>query len=89
MLEIAEPPLDGKDGSHNMGPPLSWWRRHQPHAIIDCRDDLLAEVSTATRGLISDSILNSILGGNVSVATLVAEQLSGKAAYDLLASWVC
>lgn len=89
MLDSAELSFDEEAGTREMGPPLSWWRRHQAQWIINRRSDLLAEISTATRGLISDETLNPALVGNTSTAILVAEQLSGKATHDLLASWIC
>ncbi|HEY1722242.1 MAG TPA: hypothetical protein VGG27_13440 [Magnetospirillaceae bacterium] len=64
MSDLAELRLDDDAGAHEMGSPLLWWRRYEPRTIIERRHDLLAEVSTATRGLIDDSILNAALGGS-------------------------
>lgn len=89
MLDQAEPSFDDEAGVLDLGAPLLWWRRHEPATISMYRYDLLAELATATRGLIEDALINSALGGNASIAAHIAERLSGRGTEDLPASWVC
>lgn len=89
MSAIEARMCSSDSGPADLGSPLMWWRRHEPRVIKKRRDDLLSEISVATRGLAEDAFINAALGGRCSAALVIADHLASPTSEDLSASWVC
>jgi len=70
------------------GNPLTWWRTLEPHQIARMRPNLLDELITLTRPLVSDELIGQAMAGRTAAALMIIDRLGPMLHRDLAGSWM-